>query len=71
MANPDDLVWIDVVEDDFWWTNYITGVKTIAADGTEAAFGIDSQYGMTDTGTSCIYVPTNFYDAFMNMIFDN
>ena len=70
MRDPDELVWLDVVEDDFWWTNYITGLRTTSVDGEVLEYAIDTSYGMTDTGTSCIYVPTDFYNSFMNMVFD-
>jgi hypothetical protein len=38
VRDNDEMVWLDVVEDDFWWTNYITGVKFTGADGSEASF---------------------------------
>jgi hypothetical protein len=33
MRDPSELVWLDVAENNFWWTNYITGVKFTSSIG--------------------------------------
>lgn len=57
------LVWLPVVYDDFWWTNFITGIKI---DGD--AYSLPKAYAMTDTGTSCIYAPTSVYSRLIDHI---
>ena len=27
MRDPDELVWFDALEEDFWWTNYVDGLR--------------------------------------------
>lgn len=41
MRDPSELVWLPVVEDDFWWTNYITGLKFTSVSNVETEFSID------------------------------
>lgn len=48
----DELIWMPVLYDDFWWTNEITGV---GFDGNQ--FSVKKELAMTDTGTSCVSVP--------------
>lgn len=66
MRDPSELVWLKVVNNDFWWTNIINGIKIANVDGSEKEYAIDSTYGMTDTGTSCVYIPTQYYYSILN-----
>jgi len=63
-----EMVWLDVVENDFWWTNYITGIKFEGTDGLEASFQIDKMKALTDTGTSCVYMPSVYYEPILQLI---
>ncbi len=56
----EQLVWMPVVNDDFWWTNFITGVKI-----NDLAYSLPHAYALTDTGTSCVYVPTSVYSRLL------
>jgi hypothetical protein len=35
MRDPDELVWLPVIDDDFWWTNVITGIKFETDSGND------------------------------------
>lgn len=72
MRDPSELVWLDVIDDDFWWTNLITGVKFETADGkSETEYSVEMGYALTDTGTSCVYVPEKYFPAFIEEIQNN
>jgi hypothetical protein len=60
----DELIWMDVLNDDFWWTNEITGVSL---DGNQ--FSVPKKLAMTDSGTSCISVPKQIYSTLYDNIF--
>jgi hypothetical protein len=59
----EELIWIPVVENDYWWTNFITGVKI----GT-SEYKLNPRYALTDTGTSCAYIPAVLYDGIMSKV---
>lgn len=59
----EELVWIDVLYDDYWWTNFVNGIK-INGKG----FKTPKDFALTDTGTSCIYVPSSIHRAIEDMI---
>lgn len=63
MKNPLGVKWIDVIDNDFWWTTYITGIKFKSHKGTSLPFSekFNTEKVMTDTGTSCSYFPTRHY----------
>jgi len=61
MSDPADLVWINVVEEDFWWTSYIEG---ISFNGKQWA--IEKALGMTDTGSSCSHIPSDYFHAVLD-----
>lgn len=69
MRSKTELVWLPVVNNDFWWTNYVQGIKLTSVDGDSQEFQIVKSYAMTDTGTSCVYLPTAYYYSLMNLIF--
>jgi hypothetical protein len=55
MRNPSELVWIDVVDEDFWWTNFITGIRINSMNESVAEeYYTEKAYAMTDTGMSCL-----------------
>lgn len=63
MSNPADLTWISVERDNFWWAAEITAIKF----GDEE-YAINSGLAMTDTGTSCTYVPNEYYAIILEKI---
>ena len=62
----EELVWLPVVEDDFWWTNFVTAIKF-----DDEEFALSTAYAMTDTGTSCAYVPSSLYFYITDKVLTN
>ena len=46
---------------DFWWTNYVTGVKFGTGQNLDNAYTLTSYKAFTDTGAACTYIPTEYY----------
>ena len=63
MKDQSKYIELDVVDSGFWWQNYIRGV---AFDGKE--FVIEDEITITDTGTSCTYMPMQYYETFMSHV---
>ena len=59
MRNPEELVWIDVENESFWWEATISGIRFTSADkSTTDEYSIMSgSTALTDTGSSCSYIP--------------
>ena len=55
ITDEDDIVWLDVINNDRWWTNYITGFKWGSQDPVLYSFVKTKAF--TDTGSSCIIGP--------------
>ena len=68
LISLDDMVWIDVLSRNFWWTNYIEGIKFTGADGTVAQYAVKKTKALTDSGTSCVYMPYEYYDSVLHQI---
>lgn len=68
MKNPEDLVYIPALPGRRWWENNITGIRFVTEDGTQTAFSIESTMMMTDTGTSCNYIPAMYYQSFVEVL---
>jgi hypothetical protein len=64
MRNPEELIWMDAIQD-FWWTNYIQGIKFGPGHNTDDAFILTKYKAMTDTGSSCSYFPDLYYNWIM------
>jgi hypothetical protein len=60
----EELIWMPVVNNDYWWTNYITGIKI-----GDNSFSIPKRYAMTDSGTSCTYAPTSLFYGLESAVF--
>lgn len=68
MRDPSELVWLPVLNDDFWWSNEITGIKF---EGTiTATYSLRPTFAMTDTGTSCTYIPEMYYEPIRKKIIE-
>ena len=63
MKDPSKFVELSVVQDNAWWMNYLRGVSF---DGVE--YVLDKDLAITDTGTSCVYMPQEYYDDFMSHV---
>ena len=57
MSDPADLIWIDIIDNDIWWTEYVTGVRWGPEMNDPVEYAVDSTKGLTDTGSSCIIGP--------------
>jgi len=62
MKNPEDLIWIDVPKKSFFWSNYVTGIwipdeKQPSNTPELNGMALTPLLGITDTGTSCSYIP--------------
>ena len=60
----DEIIWMDVLDDDFWWANEVTGVSI---EGVKLK--VPKRPAFTDTGASCVGVPPYLYYSLMDIIF--
>lgn len=70
MKNSLAVNWIDVIENDFWWTSKISSVKFTSYQGNPLPFKekFSNEKVMTDTGTSCTYFPTRHYRGIISAL---
>ena len=77
MVNPDDLTWMSVLNNNFWWSQTLTGIRfrkqqTDTIDYEESLdwaeeYALPSETtGFTDSGTSCAIFP----EAISNFIIE-
>ena len=60
---------MNAIRGDFWWTQYISGVTIGAQDSPDRQlFTIDQELAMTDTGTSCSFVPRSHFTEIMDAL---
>ena len=57
MSDPADLIYIDIIDNNIWWTEYVTGVRWGDSLGDPTEYYVESTEGLTDTGSSCIIGP--------------
>lgn len=67
MRSIDSLVWIDAIEG-FWWMNYIFGVKFGYLQNTEDSHLLTPFKAITDTGSTCSYIPPLHYTWLMREV---
>ena len=63
VTDTSKLVTMDIIEEEFWWAQWVTGFRwgnEWTDDQTE--YKINKEYGMTDTGSSCIIGPPRTID---------
>ena len=73
MSNPDDVIYIPIVDSDPWWTNYVSGFRWKAGDvgvTDTTEYSITPIKALTDTGSSCIIAPTGEANAIMQPLID-
>ena len=58
MKNEEEIVWLDVIDNDRWWTNFITGFKWDLPE--PVLYNFEKTKAFTDTGTSCIIGPKDY-----------
>ena len=63
MRKPIRYVELDVLDDSFWWLNIIDGVSF---NGVE--YSLPPIQTMTDTGTPCNYIPSEYYEPIMEQV---
>lgn len=67
MRDPTEMVWIDVENESFWWEASITGIKIQSQTDPDAGVAYSIKSGstaLTDTGSSCTYIPPQYYSTF-------
>ena len=67
MRDPNELVWLPVLNENFWWSNEVTAIK-FEGPITTQEFSLTPGSAMTDTGTSCTYVPEQYFMPIRNKI---
>lgn len=70
MRDPSEIVWLPVLNDNFWWMNSIDGIRITNYKGESNSYGMHKVDAMTDTGTSCTYIPKKYYGAVMSRLLD-
>ena len=60
MKSSAELVWITAI-DDYWWTNYIDGIKYDSGKSNTDAYSMESMKAFSDSGSSCTYIPPPYY----------
>jgi hypothetical protein len=69
MRDPSELVWLPVVNNDFWWTNFITGISFTTPQQTKPlSVSLPRTLAMTDTGTSCTYFPSLYFKEIIGIL---
>ena len=61
------MVYLDAIPGKRWWENYMTGIRFVTKSGTKA-FSTESMVMMTDTGSTCNYVPKRYFEAFVEVL---
>lgn len=78
MTDENDLVWVDVYDDpvygQFWWQALVQGIRlrpqvddstdyaTSVSEADAYSTSADEILGITDTGSSCLSLPSNVYN---------
>ena len=68
ITDEDDIVWLNVKNNDRWWTNYITGFKWSFPN--PVLYKLEKTKAFTDTGTSCIIGPQDYVDWILKVLID-
>ena len=68
ITNENDIVWLEVLDNDRWWTNYITGFKW--GYSNPMLYSFEQTKAFTDTGTSCIIGPKDYVDWILSTLTD-
>jgi len=69
MNNPSELIEMPALNN-FWWAQNINGLKF--GDGASASsFSIASDFCMTDTGTSLVYIPESMYNNVIDRVLED
>ena len=58
MSDPADIVYIDIDDDNIWWTAPIQGMRWGSSMNDDTEYAIESIDALIDTGTSCIIGPS-------------
>lgn len=60
MRDPDELVTFNIQAQDYWWSEYVYGIRF--GEENDQAYYTDEDLGFTDSGTSCLIAPEKYYD---------
>lgn len=67
MKDSTNMYYQNIVPNNYWWSNYVTGVAFSSPTGSNA-WGLNSYFAVIDSGASCTYVPTYYYVWFLNQL---
>lgn len=62
------IAWIDILSEDYWWTNKITGFRWGQDWDDVTEYAIPEANALTDTGSSCIIGPSASVNSIMGTI---
>jgi hypothetical protein len=62
MKDPTNLIMIDILTDNYWWAQSVTAIRFGEDDAN--MFELHGEEGFTDSGTSCLIVPSRYYEWF-------
>ena len=68
MSDPSDIIYIDIIDDDVWWTAKIEGLRWGSNMNDSTEYMITQANALTDTGSSCIIGPTSEVNSIRNSI---
>ena len=63
MSNIADLVTINIIPGDTYWSNYVTGIKF--GNAVTEEWKMDLTYTFIDSGSSYITIPIAYWDWFI------
>ena len=66
MSSSSDILWLNILSNNYWWSQYITGFRWGNGMGDSTEYKIDTISALTDTGTSCIIGPTGAVASIRN-----
>ena len=66
MSDPSEMVELSVVENDPWWTNYVTGFRI--GKELDQAWAITPKLAFTDSGTSCLFMDPETFEFFIEQL---
>lgn len=57
MSDPADLIWIDTLDNNMFWTEKVTGMRWGPEMNDPVEYAFDEINGLTATGAGCILGP--------------
>ena len=70
MSSSSDIVYIDILSENYWWSQYITGFRWASTFSDTNEYKVETSMAFTDTATSCIIGPVEEINSIRNTIFN-